>query len=116
MNTLNAELQAQVQSLAELCCISLERKQINLEDLAEPIIKALVAGGFHRASDVNLQARIEHVVLASCAKKAIHRKRELSALAGQLQDAMNELVTWKTSNPAKAFPSKAANISSATNA
>ena len=116
MNTLNPELDSQVSELARLCCAVLEREETNSAERAQPLLEALVAGGYARLSDVNLQARLEEAVVSQCRERAIHRREELTGITGRLQSTFNELVRGKTQSPQPTDKSKAANISSATDA
>ena len=116
MNQLNPELENQVQALAEICCDVLKRKSHDASERAKPLIEALVAGGYARLSDINLQARLEKAALKECAEPAIHRRDELSGITGEMQSKFDELVKWKTQTPREPGGAKAANISSATDA
>ena len=102
MKDLNVELAAQLHELARLIGRKLNNENLDLLDEAKPIIQALVRGGFARASEVNLQVRLEAAVLKDFADIAIHRRRQISAMAGNLQEMFDELVTWHTNRPSTA--------------
>lgn len=114
MKKLNAELTAQVQDLARLIGRKLNYEHFDFLDDAKPLVQALVRDGYVRMSDVNLQVRLEAEVLKDFAETAIHRRREVSAMAGELQEIFDELVMWHTNQPNTPPPPDAANFSSAT--
>lgn len=114
MKELNVELTAQIHELAGLIGRKLNSENFDLLEDAKPTIQALVRGGFARASELNLQVRLEAAVLKDFADIAIHRRREASAMAGELQKMFDELVTWHTNQPSNPKPPSAANISSFT--
>ncbi len=114
MKELNAELSALLHDLAELIGRKLSYESFDLQGVAKPLIQALVRDGFSRISDANLQVRLEAQVLKDFADVAIHRRREISAMAGKLQETLDELVKWQTSQPRDSKSSGNANISSAT--
>ena len=116
MKDLNPELDAQINELARICCEVLERTESNSVERAQPLLQALVTGGYDRLSDINLQSRLEEAVVSQCRERAIHRREELTGITGQMQAAFNELLRWKTQSPQPTNKSKAANISSATDA
>lgn len=99
MNPLNDELQSQVDALAKLCCETLRREQVDVEERAEPLLSALVTGGYHRLSNINLQARVEARIVEECAEPAIHRRREMTGLTAKLQASFNRKVQWETNKP-----------------
>ena len=102
MKDLNIELAAQLHELSRLIGRKLNNENFDLLDEAKPIVQALVRGGFARASAENLQVRLEAAVLKDFADIAIHRRRQLSAMAGNLQEMFDELVMWHTSQPSTA--------------
>jgi len=116
MKVLNPELEAQVDALAEICCNVLKREEQNSSERAQPLIEALVQGGYARISDINLQARLEKNVRERCQEVSIHRREELVGITGQMQTTFDQLVTWKTQTPRSPDGTKPANISSATDA
>lgn len=116
MNKLNPELESQLKNLAEICCDVLERRETDSSTRAQPLIEALVSGGYARISDVNLQTRLENIAVDMCRDRAIHRRQELTGITGQMQSTFNELVRWKTKSPREPSGTKAVNISSNTDA
>lgn len=114
MKSLNPELENQVDALADLCCQALNRQVDDVSERARPLIQSLVQNGYNRISDVNLQVRLEKLVVEKCRETAIHRRDELTGITGQMQTAFKELATWKTSAPNADSGGKSANISSAT--
>ncbi|MCA9134748.1 MAG: hypothetical protein KDA45_16385 [Planctomycetales bacterium] len=116
MKSLNPELESQVDALAELCCNILQGQENDSSGQAQPLLQALVHGGYARLSDVNLQTRLESRAVEKCREKAIHRRGELAAIAGQMQQEFEALVKWKTQTPRPPEGTQPANISSATDA
>ncbi len=117
MNKLNPELQSQVEDLAQICCEVLERTaNSSSDDRKQPLIEALVHGGYDRISDVNLQARLEDIVVDRCREHAIHRRDELTGITGQMQAEFTKRLKWNTNQPREESGTKAANISSNTEA
>ena len=116
MNELNPELQSQLKDLAQICCDVLERRETDSSTRARPLLEALATGGYARISDVNLQTRLEDIAVDLCRDRAIHRRQELTGIAGQMQTTFNEIVRWQTKSPHTPSGTKAANISSNTNA
>jgi hypothetical protein len=114
VNKLNPELESQVQSLAELCCEVLERRETDSTARAQPLLEALVAGGYARLSNVNLQTRLEEMTVDRCRDRTLHRRGELTGITGQMQATFNELVRWRTKSPHEPSGTKGANISSNT--
>jgi hypothetical protein len=53
-------------------------------------------------------------VLDEFAEVVIHRRREMSSMAGELQQSYEDLVKWETNQPNPPGPPKAANISAFT--
>ncbi|MEO8269840.1 MAG: hypothetical protein ABI557_08970 [Aureliella sp.] len=109
MKELNAELAAQVRDLARLIGRKLNHENFDLPEQAKPLIQTIVRGGYARMSDVNLQVRLEAQVLKDFAEIAIHRHRETSAMAGEMQETFDELVMWHTNQPTNQNPSVEAN-------
>lgn len=99
MKQLNPELSAQIDELSDLIGRKLNRDEFDLSETAQPYIDALARGGFARMSDVNLQVRLESAVLEKFAETAIHRRREVSSMAGELQQALDRLVSLETNQP-----------------
>jgi hypothetical protein len=114
MNELNPEMTRQVHDLARLIGRKLQRENFDLQEQAQPLVQSLVRGGYSRMSDVNLQVRLEARVLDEFAEVVIHRRREMSAMAGDLQQSYEDLVKWETNQPNPPGPPKAANLSSFT--
>ncbi len=100
MKLLNPELESQIDSLAEVCCKTLNRTIADSVAEAEPLIEALVRGGYARLSDMNLQHRVELGAVAKCPEVAIHRRGELAAITREMQQAFDLLVTRNTRTPA----------------
>lgn len=99
MKPLNPELASQVGELADLIGRKLKREEFDLQETAQPYVEALVRGGFSRMSDVNLQVRLESLVTEKFTENAIHRRREISAIAGDLQQTYERLVSLETNQP-----------------
>lgn len=99
MKPLNPELTTQLGELADMIVRKLNREDFDLPETAKPYIQALVRGGYARMSDVNLQVRLESLVLEKFTKTAIHRRREVSAIAGELQQTFERLVSFETNQP-----------------
>jgi hypothetical protein len=57
MNELNPEMTSQVRDLARLVGRKLRRENFDLQEQAQPLVQALVRGGYSRMSNVNLQVR-----------------------------------------------------------
>ncbi len=116
MNDLNPELQSQIDDLAQLCCDTLARTGDSDHDRIQPLIEALVRGGYDRISNVNLQVRLEDAVVEKCREHAIHRRDEVTGIAGQIQAEFSKALKWKTNQPQPEDGTKPANISSNTDA
>jgi hypothetical protein len=114
VNSLNPELDKQVDALAELCCDAIERNVTDSHSRADALIEALVRGGYARISDVNLQTRVEQMAVDKCRNKAIHRRGELTGITSGWQAKFNQLAQWQTQSPNTTSGTKPANISSAT--
>lgn len=99
MNDLNPELQSQVDDLAQLCCDALARTGETAHERIQPLIEALVRGGYDRISDVILQVRLEDIVADKCREHAIHRRDELTGITGQIQTEFSKTLKWKTNQP-----------------
>lgn len=99
MKPLNPELTAQVSELADMIGRKLNRDEFDLLETAQPYVQALARGGYARMSDINLQVRLESMVTEKFAETAIHRRREISAMAGEMQQAFERLVSMETSHP-----------------
>ncbi len=97
MQTLNPELDRQIDALADHCCRVIKGEADSVS--AHLLINALVVGGFARLSKERLQTRLEARALARCPETAIHRRAELSAITGDLQSTFEILVKQKTTNP-----------------
>lgn len=99
MKPLNPELESQVGELADMIVRKLKREDFDLQETAQPYVEALARGGYSRMSDVNLQVRLEGLVTEKFAETAIHRRREISAIAGDLQQTFERLVSMDTNQP-----------------
>ncbi len=99
MKPLNPELTTQLGELADMIGRKLDRQDFDLQETAKPYLEALARGGFARMSDVNLQVRLEKLVLEKVPESAIHRRREISAIAGELQRTFDRIVSFDTNQP-----------------
>ena len=99
MKPLNPELSTQVGELADMIGRKLDRQDFDLQETSQPIVEALARGGYARLSDVNLQVRLEGLVTEKFADTAIHRRREISAMAGDMQRTFERLVSMETNRP-----------------
>lgn len=99
MNELNPVRAAQVKALGTICCRKLDGESFDLLMEAMPVIDALVRSGYFRLSNINLQARVESTALDDYPAITLHRRAELTALAGQLQTAFKDLVERETRKP-----------------
>lgn len=116
MNEINPEMQNQVEALAKMCGQAMEGQDVDLVDNSRPIVDSLVTGGYHRLSDVPLANRVEEVAVDQFEELAIHRRAQLRSYCEKLQDQYDERQRWHASEPEEHQPSKAANISSGTDA
>ena len=114
MNSLNPELQKQVELLAAFCGKSLDGEEMDFDEVTRPIIEGLVLGGYQRWSDTPLAIRIEEIAVDQFEELAIHRRAQLRSYTQRLQEAFDERKRWYSQNPKEFQRGKTANISSAT--
>jgi len=111
----NQEIEAQVQALAEECCTAIEGEAMNLERI-DQLTKALLMSGFVQKDGQPLRAELEARVREKCREPAMHRGAEIKAVTDKVQDSLEKHVRWESKQPQDKSASKAANISSATDA
>ena len=116
MNSLNPELQSQIDDLAQICCDIIARTSNGSDERVKPLIEALVRGGYDRISNINLQVRLEDIAVDRCREHLIHRRDELTGITSQMQAEFDKASKWSTSQPQEDSGTKAANISSNTDA
>ncbi|EMI17421.1 hypothetical protein RMSM_05650 [Rhodopirellula maiorica SM1] len=119
MSDTNPQIDEQLNKLAELCCEQLEGNDPSStidEASTKSLLKSLLMSGFSRKEGASLQVEIENRVKDRCRDTAMHRGGALSSISGQLQKQFEELARWESKQPSDDSKSKAANISSATDA
>lgn len=116
MNELNPEIEASLDSLSELICQSLTGESSELTARKEGLMKTLLMSGFTWKSDESLMKEVEDRVKSRCGEKAMHRGGALSSVASKLGKEFKNMAREQAAKPSNTKPSKAANISAATDA
>ncbi len=116
MNQINPELQSQVEQLAKYCGETLNGNDVEFMVVTQPLIEALVLGGYDRLSNLPLANRVEEEVVDRYDELVIHRRAQLRSMCNKLQEAFEERKRWHASGPSDRVPSRPANISSVTDA
>ncbi|KAA5542618.1 hypothetical protein FYK55_13870 [Roseiconus nitratireducens] len=112
----NPEIEQQLDTLAELCCDTLTGGEPMLAERSDALLKSLLMSGFARKQGRDLRSEIESRVKDRCQERAIHRGGALTSLTDKLQKQFDDLAQRDSEQPQRGTPSKAANISSATDA
>ncbi|TWU22315.1 hypothetical protein Pla52o_33710 [Novipirellula galeiformis] len=116
MNETNPEIEASLDALATLCCESLSGTADPAVDRSERLLKTLLMSGYVGKKKASFQVDLETRVKAKCRDCAMHRGGALSSMSEKLAKQFADLARWESKNPSDTSPSKAANISSATDA
>lgn len=112
----NQEIEAQLQALTEMCCESMEGDQALDVDRMDQLTKALLMSGYSHQPSQPLSAELEGRVREQCREPAIHRGAEIKGLTEKVEGSFQKHVRWESRQPKASGKSKAANISSATDA
>jgi len=118
MTDTNPEIEAQLESLTELCCDAIASDQAISDNRVKELAKALLMSGFEQKEGAPLSVQLETRVRKSCKEPAMHRGAEVKAVTESVQKIYTDLVRWQSEQPStgnKSAP-KPANISSATDA
>jgi len=110
----NPETENQLSALAYACVKTMEGEGPVVNEHTEALLRALLMSGYARNAKTSLQAELEARVRDVVPKRIMNRGREVSVIAGQLHEKFEHLTLWESNQPVKYTPSKAANISSAT--
>ncbi len=110
----NPQVEEQLDALVKLCWQSLQGHSSDLGSRSEPLLKSLLMSGYVRLYGRNISAELEKRVKAQYREQAMHRGGALSSIVAGIQKKINQLVQWESQQPGESTPSKAANISSAT--
>ena len=116
MSETNPEIDAQLDSLAELCCTALRGGDAMPEEKVEKLLRGLLMSGYSRKSSRPVNAELETRVRTKCPEPAMHRGGALSSLTDQMQNKYDELARWHATQPKDSTDAKSANISSSTDA
>lgn len=119
MHETTPEVAAILDSLADLCREALSTSDRRAEDRSfemqvQPLVRALKSNGYRRTQDMPLQAKLENLVLEKSTEPAVHRRAELTNIAGKVQRMFDEVVRWESHSPTERSGTGPANISSAT--
>lgn len=118
MSDSNPEIDANIDRLAELCCKQLAN-DLESADTSDPTIenalRSLLMSGYAR-KERNLQTDIQQRVKDQCMDPAMHRGGALSGITAKWQAQFDKMAKWESTRPEEQTPSKAANISAATDA
>ncbi len=114
--TTNPQLESQLEALTDLCWDALEHHQPLADDRTEQLLKALVMCGYERSEHRGLAAELDARVRDRLRSKTLPHSDQLAGITRQLQDRYEKLANWGAKTPLKHDPSKAANISSGTDA
>ncbi len=112
----NPEIEAHLDTLAEICCETLKGDGSGLANRSDALLKSLLMSGYVREVGQNITAELESRVKRRCPEPAMHRGGALSSITQKLQQKFNKLVQWESEQPQQKFPPIAVNISSATDA
>ncbi len=116
MKDTNSEIEEQLDSLAEICCQTLNGDPSDFADRTDALLKSLMMSGYVRKAGPNITSELESRVKQRCPEPSIHRGGELSGISKVMQRKFDKLVQWESRQPKENTPPKAANISSATDA
>ena len=118
MNEPTPEVAAILESLADLCLETLTSEDRRVDDSFEmqvqPLVQALKSNGYRRTQEMPLQAKLENIAWAKQREPVVHRRAELTAIAGKVQRMFDEVVRWESQRPSDHSGTRPANISSAT--
>jgi hypothetical protein len=112
----NPQIDAHLNTLADLCCKTLEGDASELEARRDELLKSLLMSGYVRKSGKDLRADLEKRVKDRCREPSMHRGGALTGLSDRLQKRFEEVIRWHSEQPEGKSSAKAANISSATDA
>ena len=106
-------------ALADLCLETLTSEERRADDRSfetqvEPLVQALKSNGYSRHQEMPLQAKLENLALEKSQEAGMHRRAELTAIAGKVQRMFDEVVRWDSTRPEDHSGTRPANISSAT--
>lgn len=116
MDEMNPQIESSLDGLADLVCESLQNGSQELGDRHEGLLKTLLMSGYHSQSDASLVVDLEDRVKDRCREPSMHRGGALSSITTKLNGKFKELAQWESRSPDDKPASKAANISSATDA
>ena len=119
MSDATPEVAAILDSLADLCLETLTSEERRVDDdsfemQAQPLVQALKSNGYRRTQEMPLQAKLENLALTKQHDPVVHRRAELTAIAGKVQRMFDEVVRWESQRPTDHSGTRPANISSAT--
>lgn len=112
----NPEIEAALDSLAELTCEHLLGQSSELGSRCEGLLRSLLMSGFQWKNKQTLMVEVENRVKARCGQQAMHRGGALSSITIKLGEQFESITRAESKQPEGYPPAKGANTSSATDA